>query len=125
MFFMSDRSRLGLAGVGACVLGLVMCVGALGFYPHPAGSNVGGGAVAILFLALFFIGELIGLFGLGVLIYLGIYKRQRRGGANSYSRIESDLETPRYDSVELDVELDPEDRGLDTMLPRELWCHHL
>jgi hypothetical protein len=32
-------------------------------------------AVEILFLALFFIGELIGLFGLGVLIYLGIYKR--------------------------------------------------
>ena len=75
MFFMSRRSGLGFAGVGACVLDLDMCVGALGFYPHPAGSNVGGGAVAILFLALFFIGELIGLFGLGVLIYLGIYKR--------------------------------------------------
>ena len=83
MFSMSGRSRLGLAGIGACVLGLVMSVGALAFYPHPAGSNVSGGAVEILFLALFFFGELIGLFGLGVLIYLGIYKRQRSGGANS------------------------------------------
>ena len=83
MFFISDGSRLGLAGVGACVLGLVMSVGALAFYPHPTGSNVGGGAVEIFFLALFFFGELIGLFGLGVLIYLGIYKRQRSGGANS------------------------------------------
>jgi len=83
MFFMSGRSRLGLAGIGACVLGLVMSVGALAFYPHPAGPNVSGGAVEILFLALFFFGELIGLFGLGVLIYLGIYKRQRSGGANS------------------------------------------
>jgi hypothetical protein len=52
-----------------------MSVGALAFYPHPAGSNVSVEAVEILFLALFFIGELIGLFGLGVLIYLGIYKR--------------------------------------------------
>ena len=83
MFFISDGSRLGLAGVGACVLGLVISVGALAFYPHPTGSNVGGGAVEIFFLALFFFGELIGLFGLGVLIYLGIYKRQRSGGANS------------------------------------------
>jgi hypothetical protein len=60
-----------------------MSVGALAFYPHPPGSNVSGGAVEILFLALFFIGELIGLFGLGVLIYLGISRRQRSGGANS------------------------------------------
>jgi len=60
-----------------------MSVEALAFFPHPTGSNVGGGAVEILFLALFFIGELIGLFGLGVLIYLGIYKRQRSRGANS------------------------------------------
>jgi ABC-type proline/glycine betaine transport system permease subunit len=37
--------------------------------------------VEILFLALFFIGELIGLLGLGVLIYLGVYQRQR--GRNS------------------------------------------
>jgi hypothetical protein len=56
-----------------------MSVGALAFYPRPTGSNVSGGAVEILFLALFFIGELIGLFGLGVLIYLRIYKRQRSG----------------------------------------------
>ncbi len=77
MFFLSRTSRLGLAGIGACVLGLVMSVGALAFYPHPAGSNVGGGPVEILVLALFFMGELIGLFGLGVLIYLGIYRRQR------------------------------------------------
>jgi len=77
MFFLSRGSRLGLAGIGACVLGLVMSVGALAFYPHPAGSNVGGGPVEILVLALFFMGELIGLFGLGVLIYLGIYRRQR------------------------------------------------
>jgi len=73
---MNRTSRFGLAGTGACVLGLVMSVGALAFYPHPAGSNVSGGAVEILFLALFFIGELIGLFGLGVLIYLAVYKRQ-------------------------------------------------
>jgi len=83
MFFMSGKSRLGLAGIGACVLGLVMSVRALAFYPAPAGSNASGGAVEILFLALSFFGELIGLFGLGVLIYLGIYKRQRSGGANS------------------------------------------
>ena len=77
MFFMSRRSGLGFAGVGACVLGLVMSVGALAFYPRPTGSNVGGGPVEILFLAVFFIGELIGLLGLGVLIYLGVYRRQR------------------------------------------------
>ncbi len=74
---MNRGSRLGLAGIGACVLGLVMSVGALAFYPRPAGSNVGGGPVEILFLALFFMGELIGLLGLGVLIYLGVYRRQR------------------------------------------------
>ena len=76
MFFVNRTSRFGLAGVGACVLGLVMSVGALAFFPHPTGSNVSGGPVEILFLALFFIGELIGLFGLGVLIYLGVYRRQ-------------------------------------------------
>jgi len=76
MFFMSGRSRLGLAGVGACVPGLVMSVGAFaGFYPYQAGSNFNGVAI-ILFLALFFTGELIGLFGLGILIYLGVYRRQ-------------------------------------------------
>ena len=77
MFFASRRSRLVLAGIGACLLGLVTSVGALAFYPHPTGSNVGGGPVEILFLAVFFIGELIGLLGLGVLIYLGVYRRQR------------------------------------------------
>ena len=77
MFFMNRTSRLGLAGIGACVLGLVMSVGALAFYPHPAGSNVSGGVLEIVFLALFFLGELIGLFGLGVLIYLGVYRGQR------------------------------------------------
>ena len=74
---MNNTSRLGLAGIGACVLGLVMSVGALaGFYPHEAGSNIPNGGAIILFLALFFIGELIGLFGLGVLIYLGVYRWQ-------------------------------------------------
>jgi hypothetical protein len=55
-----------------------MSVGALAeFYPHQAGSNPTTNAGAIfLFLALFFTGELIGLFGLGILIYLGIYRRQ-------------------------------------------------
>jgi len=54
-----------------------MSVGALaGFYPHEAGSNIPNGGAIILFLALFFIGELIGLFGLGVLIYLGVYRWQ-------------------------------------------------
>jgi hypothetical protein len=81
MFFMSGRSRLGIAGIGACFLGLVTSVGALralaGFYPYPSGSNPTTNAGAIfLFLALFFTGELIGLFGLGILIYLGIYRRQ-------------------------------------------------
>jgi hypothetical protein len=77
MFFMSGRSRLALAGIGACFLGLVMSVGALaGFYPYQAGSNFNGVAI-ILFLALFFTGELIGLFGFGILIYLGVYRRQR------------------------------------------------
>ena len=74
---MNRGSRLGLAGIGACVLGLVVSIGALAFYPHPTGSNVSGGPAEMLFLALFFIGELIGLLGLGVLIYLGVYRRQR------------------------------------------------
>ena len=73
---MNRTSSLGLAGIGACVLGLVMSVGALAFYPHPTGSNFDGGAVEILFLVLFFIGELVGLFGLGVLIYVRVYRRQ-------------------------------------------------
>jgi len=77
MFFASRRSRIVLAGIGACLLGLVTSVGALACYPHPTGSNVGGGPVEILFLAVFFIGELIGLLGLGVLIYLGVYRGQR------------------------------------------------
>jgi hypothetical protein len=76
---MNTTSRLGLAGVGACVLGLVMSVGALaGFYPHQAGSNFPNGGAIILFLALFFTGELIGLFGIGVLIFVWVYRRQRR-----------------------------------------------
>jgi hypothetical protein len=55
-----------------------MSVGAFaGFYPHQAGSNLPNGGAIVLFLALFFTGELIGLLGLGVLIYLGIYRRQR------------------------------------------------
>ena len=78
---MRRKSRFALAGVGACALGLVMSASALAFYPSPAGSNPGGGAMEILFLALFFIGELIGLFGLGILIYLGVYRRQIGGSA--------------------------------------------
>ncbi len=79
MFLISRWSRLGLGGIGACVLGLVMSFGALfGFYPHQTGSNFPNGGAIILFLALFFTGELIGLFGLGILIYLGVYRRQRR-----------------------------------------------
>jgi hypothetical protein len=74
---MNRTSSLGLAGIGACVLGLVMSIGALAFYPHPTGSNPGSGGVEILFLALFFFGELVGLFGLGVLIYVGVYRRQK------------------------------------------------
>ncbi len=76
MFFMSGRSRLGLAGIGACVLGLVMTVGAAGIYPHPTGSNINVDA-DILFAVVFFAGEFIGLLGLGALILLGIYRRQR------------------------------------------------
>jgi hypothetical protein len=55
-----------------------MSVGALaGFYPHQAGSNIPNGGAIILFLALFFTGELIGLFGIGVLIFVWVYRRQR------------------------------------------------
>jgi len=72
---MSGKSRLGLAGIGACILGLVVTAGAAGFYPRPAGSNPNGYA-DILFAAVFFTGELIGLLGLGVLIYLRVYRRQ-------------------------------------------------
>ncbi len=82
MFFMSGRSRLGLAGIGTCVLGLVMTVGAAGIYPHPTGSNINVDA-DILFAVVFFTGEFIGLLGLGALILLGIYWRQRgRSGKN-------------------------------------------
>jgi hypothetical protein len=76
MFCMSGKSRLGLAGIGACVVGLVMTIGAAGVYPHPTGSNINVDA-DILFAAVFFTGEFIGLLGLGVLILLGIYRRQR------------------------------------------------
>ena len=76
MLFMNRPSRLGLAAVGACALGLVMTVGAAGLYPHPTGSNINVDA-DILFAAVFFTGEFIGLLGLGVLILLGIYRRQR------------------------------------------------
>ena len=72
---MSRASRLGLAGVGACVLGLIMTVWAAGVYPHPAGSNINFDR-DILFAVVFFTGEVIGLIGLGVLIILGIYRRQ-------------------------------------------------
>jgi hypothetical protein len=73
---MNRRSRLGLAGIGACVLGLVMTLGAAALYPHATGSNINFDP-EIPFAAVFFTGELIGLLGLGVLIYLGIYRRQR------------------------------------------------
>jgi hypothetical protein len=54
-----------------------MTVGALtGIYPRPAGSNIYVDA-DILFAVVFFTGEVIGLLGLGVLIYLWIYRRQR------------------------------------------------
>ncbi|HVH14330.1 MAG TPA: hypothetical protein VNA15_01255 [Candidatus Angelobacter sp.] len=77
-FFTSRASRLGLAGIGACALGLVMSVGALtGIYPRPGGSNLGNGESDVLFLAVFFTGELIGLLGLGILIYLGVSRRLR------------------------------------------------
>ena len=57
-------SRLGLAGIGACILGLVMTVGAAGIYPRPTGSNINFDA-NILFAVVFFAGEFIGLLGLG------------------------------------------------------------
>ena len=76
MVFMNRTSRLGLAGIGACALGLVMTVGTAGLYPHPTGSNFNIG-VDILFAVVFFTGELIGLLGLGVLISLWVYRRQR------------------------------------------------
>jgi len=53
-----------------------MTVGAAGLYPHPTGSNINAD-VDILFAVVFFTGELIGLLGLGVLIYLVVYRRQR------------------------------------------------
>ena len=77
MFLRTGTSRVGLAGIGACVLGLFMSLGALAeFYPYSSGETFNGGAI-ILFLALFFTGELIGLFGLGILIYLGVSRRLR------------------------------------------------
>ena len=82
MFFLSGRSRLGLSGIGACVLGLVMTVGAAVIYPHPTGSNINADA-DILFAVVFFTGEFIGLLGLGVLILVGIYRRQRGRSAKN------------------------------------------
>ncbi|OLD44237.1 hypothetical protein AUI51_03105 [archaeon 13_1_40CM_2_52_4] len=76
MFFMSGRSRLGLAGIGACVLGLVMTVAAPGIYPHPTRSNISVDG-DVVFAPVSFMGEFIGLLGLGVLILLGIYRRQK------------------------------------------------
>ena len=80
MFFM-PMSRLGLGGVGACLLGLVMTVGAAGIYPHPTGSNLNVDG-DIPFAVVFFAGEFIGLLGLGALIILGIYRRQRERSGN-------------------------------------------
>jgi len=53
-----------------------MTVGAAGIYPHPAGSNANADG-DILFAVVFFTGEVIGLLGPGILILLGIYRRQR------------------------------------------------
>ena len=75
MLFRSGTSKLGFAGIGACVLSLVMTVGAIGIYPHPTGSNINVDA-DILFTVVFFTGECIGLLGIGILILLGIYRRQ-------------------------------------------------
>ena len=84
---MNTTSKLGVAGVGACALGLVISFGALaGLYPHQAGSNIPNGGAIILFLAVFFMGELIGLFGLGVLIFVWVYLRQRGRSVKSQSR---------------------------------------
>jgi len=82
MFFLNASSRLGLAGIGACVVGLVMTVGAAGNYPHPTGSNINVDG-DILFAAVFFTGEIIGLLGLGILILFGIYPRQKERTAKS------------------------------------------
>ena len=79
---MNASSRLGLAGIGACVVGLVMTVGAAGNYPHPTGSNINVDG-DILFAAVFFTGEIIGLLGLGILILFGIYPRQKERTAKS------------------------------------------
>lgn len=81
MLIMNRTSRFGLAGIGACVLGLVMTIGAAGIYPHPAGSNVNVYGY-FLFAVVFFTGEVIGLLGLGILILLGIYRRQRGRSTN-------------------------------------------
>ena len=58
-----------------------MTVGAAGIYPHPTGSNFNFDA-NILFAAVFFAGEFIGLLGLGLLIILGIYRRQKGRSGN-------------------------------------------
>jgi hypothetical protein len=57
-----------------------MTVGAAGTYPHPTGSNINVDG-DILFAAVFFTGEIIGLLGLGILILFGIYRRQKGGSA--------------------------------------------
>ena len=75
MCFM-PKSRLALAGIGACVLGCVMIAGAAEIYPHPTGSNLNLDG-NILFAVVFFTGEFIGLLGLGLLIIVGIYRRQK------------------------------------------------
>jgi len=74
-------------GSRSVCLGLVMSVGALaGLYPHQAGSNIPNGGAIILFLAVFFMGELIGLFGLGVLIFVWVYRGQRGRSVKNQSR---------------------------------------
>jgi hypothetical protein len=77
-YHIKNMSSLGAIGVAGCILGMVMSIGAsamVGTYPIITGSNINVPEV-YLFLTLFFGGVVVGIFGLGILIYLGVYRWQ-------------------------------------------------
>jgi hypothetical protein len=73
-----DTSALSFIGVAGCILGMTMSIvalGMVGIHPIITGSNINV-SEAYLFLVLFFCGLVVGIFGLGILIYMGVDRWQ-------------------------------------------------